>query len=263
MSNKLLQSTKLILFILSAFTFVTSCRSLNPSRMFKAPKEYVYSEYRDTSNYVYKLAQNDRISFQMYTNDGYRMIDLSTLEQSGNLSTNNYSNYLLYFTLDAEGYVKMPVIGKVKLSGKTIREAEIYLQNLYSNDYKKPYIILNVMNNRVFVFNGQGSLGKTVMLLNNNTNLIEVLADAGGINYFGKAYKIKVIRGNLNNPVIYNIDLSKIENVKQAGLIMQSGDIVYVEPQPQYASNILTQISPYITLLSSLVLLFSIINNLK
>ena len=104
------------------------------------------------------------------------------------------------------------------------------LEQKFSQYYIKPFILLTVTNRRVFVFPGDPGSCRVVPLTNNNTTLMEVLASMGGITTNGKAYQIKLIRGDPNNPSVYLIDLSKIDGIKAGHTIIQEGDIIYVTP---------------------------------
>jgi polysaccharide export outer membrane protein len=261
MKKTIVFSKNITLLVVLAVT-LHSCRTLNSSRMFKAPKDYAYVGITDTTKQEYRFSINDRFSFQMYTNDGFRLIDMSSIE-NGASNSQAIQGYNITFLIDGEGMAKMPVIGRVKIAGKTPRETELFLEGIYAKDYKRPFINVVALNKRVFVFNGTGSTGKVVPLLSNNTRLIEVLAEAGGITTTGKAYQIKIIRGDYNKPEVIKIDLSKIETVTQANMIMQNGDIVYVDARPQYIANIATQVVPITALLSSLVTLVALFRLIK
>ncbi len=249
-----------VLFLIASLLY--SCKALNSSRMFKAPRDFNYSTLKDSVKQEYRFGVNDRFSFQMYTNDGFRIIDMSSIEASAS-NSQSIQNYTITFLIDGDGMAKMPVIGRVKIAGKTPRETELFLEDIYSKDYKRPFINIQALNKRVFVFNGTGSTGKAVLLQNNNTRLIEVLAEAGGITSTGKAYQIKIIRGDYTTPEIIKIDLSKIENVAQANIIMQNGDIVYVDARPQYVSTIASQVIPITALLSSVATVIALIRIFK
>ena len=229
--------------------------------MFKTKKDYKFTPIPENVASEFKLSPNDNFTFQMFTNDGFKLVDLTSLE-TGNRANAQTSQQI--YILQPDGYVKLPIVGRVALAGKTIREAELFLEDLYSKDYKKPFVILSVNNKRVFIFPGSGSVARTIYLKNNNTTLIEVISEAGGLTSTGKAFRIKVIRGDLTKePAVYNIDLSKMEGIKYAGMIMQNNDIVYVEPVPMLAQNIVSQVAPYITLLSSVVILLTFYGTIK
>ena len=99
----------------------------------------------------------------------------------------------------------------------------------------------------------------------NNTTLIEALALVGGITGNSRANRVKLIRNNKGNQEVYLIDLSTIEGLNNANTILQSNDIIYVEPNPNYAREILQDISPIlsvITSFTSLLTTYIIINQL-
>jgi hypothetical protein len=116
------------------------------------------------------------------------------------------------------------------------------LQVLYSPYYREPFVQTRVTNNRVIVLGALG--GQVLPLTNDNMNLIEVLALAGGVDgsgsgggggngvyrYGGKTSNIRIIRGDLKNPQIEQIDLSTISGMRRANLQMEPNDIVYIEP---------------------------------
>ena len=125
--------------------------------------------------------------------------------------------------------------------------------------YKDPFVILEVLNKRVYLFTS-GSNAQVVNLPNDNTTLFEVLAQAGGITGVGNAKRIKIIRGDLRDPVVYLIDLSKVESFPSSDLIMQANDIIYIDPVINFAKNITGDIASILSLVSSILLVFNLIN---
>ena len=93
---------------------------------------------------------------------------------------------------------------------------------------------------------------------NDNYTLIEALADAGGVSEFGKSYKIKLLRGELTNPEIYVFNIRSVNDMKNANFILQANDIIYVEARPRYASRVVSEISPYLSLMSSILLVYAL-----
>ena len=140
----------------------------------------------------------------------------------------------------------------------TIREAEKKLEDLYVKYYNNPFVYINVINRRVIVFSSGATKGMVIELKNENYTLIEALAESGGISDMGKAYKIKLIRGDLNNPEVYLFNISKIKDMSKANFLLQSNDIIYVETRPKYASRFMTEVSPYLSLLSTGLIVYSL-----
>ena len=77
-------------------------------------------------------------------------------------------------------------------------------------------------------------------ITNSNTSLLEVIALAGGIRDEGRANSIKLMRKTNNGKrEIYKIDLSTIEGLRSAQMIIQSNDYIYVDFKPRFASSFL------------------------
>lgn len=242
--------------IIFCLPLLFSCRSLNPSIMFKTEKDYPYIKPDSVSAKIiseYKIAPFNDLELNIFSNDGYKLVDITP--GSGAAGVNNS---LIKYSVEADGFVKLPTLGRVQLQGLTIREAEKLLEEKYAAYYNKPFILLKVLNRKVIVFHGSGGSSSIVALNNDNMNLLDALASTSGIAVTGKAYNIKLIRGNLKNPVIYQIDLSTIEGMRQADLQLQANDIIYVEPTRNIAESVLVKISPVIGLLTTIVLTIAI-----
>lgn len=245
---------------LFALIFMFSSCNINPSVMFKVPGNYQYVTDQTIGNVEYRIAPNDIIGFNVYTNDGFKLVDLTTSAVSATSTfSNNPSNDQTQFLVEPDGQIKLPIIGKIKISGLTIRETEKALEQQYATFYNKPFVMVRVLNRRVLVFPGTGGTGTAVPLLNENMNLIEALALAGGLTNTGKAYKIKLIRGDLRNPKVMLIDLSTIEGMQKSNLLLQANDIIYVEPVPRVSQEILLQIAPVVGIITSVALVYSIV----
>jgi len=243
--------------LLIVVLLTSSCsRVLFPDRMFKTDKNYTYSDISNAKVEEYRIAPNDKLSFNLYTNDAEKLID--PIENAQNQMQMNRENMIDYL-VEYDGFVKLPVIGRQKLEGMTLREAEEFLEKEYEKYYNEPFVQLRVINMRVVVFpGGQKSTAKVIPLDNPNTTLIEALAEAGGIND-GKAYNIRIIRAGAENPEIYTINLSKMEYVELASIVLQANDIIYVEPQARYAERVLKQITPYLTIISTALIIYGIV----
>lgn len=230
---------------------LAGCRALNPSVMLKTGKDYKYAQFPPTPPIEYRVAPNDELSINIYTNDGFKLIDLTNMAE---LQTKLGNNTGLKYTIEFDGTVKLPLLGRQKLQGMTLREVETFLEEKYSAYYNKPYALVQVTNRRVIIFPGSEGSAKVVELKSENTTLLEALAMAGGIAGSGKAYQVKLIRGDLKKPDVYLIDLSTIEGMKQADLVLQANDIIYIEPQLRIGRDIMGEIMPYLSFITTIVI---------
>ena len=139
---------------------LVGCRSLNPSIMLQTPKDFKYNTALNQQVLEYKISPNDQLDFKMYTNDGFKIIDLTAL--STDFSTGFSAGF--YYTVEFDGTVRLPILGRILVKGLTIREAESLLEKNYSEIYKGPFVILKVINRRVIVFPGSEAGAKVVVM---------------------------------------------------------------------------------------------------
>jgi polysaccharide export outer membrane protein len=244
-----------LLCLAGILLFLSGCGWLNPSIMLKTGKDYQYSSIPDSTKAAdYRISPNDILEFNIYSNDGFKLVDLTSLNSAN--TGFRFQNGLEYL-VESDGNTKLPILGRTKLSGMTIREAEIALEERYAAFYVRPYVVINVLNKRVIVFPGSPGDAKVIALRNNNTTLIEGLALAGGIADNGKAKMVKLIRQRGNTHDVFLIDLSRIEGIQQGSMVLQANDIIYVEPRRRVANRLLQEAAPIVSLITSAFILYS------
>ncbi len=241
------------LLVFAGFALLLSgCGWLNPNIMLKTGKDFQYTKFPDstTNTKEYRLSPNDLIEFNIYSNDGFKLVDLTS---SGSGNVNFRLQNSLEYLIDPEGFSKLPILGRTKISGYTIKEAQVFLEEKYAAYYIKPFVIIRVINKRVIIFPGNAGSAKVINLSNNNTSLIEVIALAGGITDDGKAKQVKLIRNNTSGTKdVFLIDLSKIEGIKQGSMVVQANDIIYIEPRRRISNKLVQEIAPVVSILSSI-----------
>lgn len=241
----------LVFIIIVGLFSLNSCKTLYPNAILKTPRDFKYNEIKKTVFQEFKIGVHDIISFSLFSNDGFKVIDLNSFisgEKGGGVS----------FIVELDGTIKLPILGRISLLGMTAKEAEIFLEDKFSEFYVKPFVMLKVSNRKVILFPGAEGSAKIVPLPNNSTTLLELLASVGGIPNEGKAYFIKLIRGNLDNPEVYLIDFSTLEGVQKGNMLMQSNDIVYIDARPRIANKLLAEILPYFSLFNTFLIAYTV-----
>lgn len=250
-------STTVLLLLM--VLFLGSC-AINSNLMFKEPKGET-TQNDSIPLYPkedYKISVDDKLSFTLSTNDGKRIIEVL----SGLGETMRIQGQVQEYTVRSTGKAELPVIGQVMVEGLTIAQCEDTLESRFSKEYQNPFVQVKITNQRVIVFPGNGSDAKVIPLMNNNTTLMEAIAQAGGITERGKARSIKVMRRENGKRVVYKIDLSTIEGLKYADMIVQGNDYIYVEPNPELTKGIVQQAAPVLSIFSSALVIFTVFSNL-
>jgi polysaccharide export outer membrane protein len=236
---------------------MTSCN--NRAIMFKTKKNYPFDDFSTiSSSREYKIGLNDMLDIQIVPNKGATLIEGGGTEGSVGPASN--SNKSIISVVEFDGTVKLPMLGRIQINELTIREAELMLEERLKQFYVDPYITIKITNKRIILFPGESGSAKVLTLTNQNTNLLEALASAGGVSVNGKANRIKLIRGDLKNPKVYLIDLSTIEGMKKADMVLQGNDIIYIEGRNDYAQNFVSRLSPYLIILNLGFLYYTFVN---
>ena len=242
-----------------------SCRVINSNALFQIPKniDFAYDSLPLVPNENYKRSRGDRFSFVFSTNKGEKIVlsqsGVSLDNQNNNVFGNQNQQNRITYLIREDGTTELPIIGEISVAGLTIVEFEDTLESLLSKTYLDPYVQINITNQRVVVFPGRGQ-ARVVYLQNTNTSLLEVIALAGGISNDGKAYSIKLMRTikNKSKREVYKVDLSTIDGIKQAEMLVQSNDYIYVDYKPRYAGQVLIELGPWLSLVTTTLAVIAI-----
>ena len=228
--------------------------TVNQDLMFRTDRDFVFDEWSKAKDEAYTLAPNDRLQLQLYSNNGQRLMAMTagSLEdgRTNNLMQNQQRG-LFSYRVEPDGTVDLPEVGSLRLQGLTLEEAEVAIEEAYESEYVAPYAMLQVVNNRVLVFPGEAGQATVITLQNQNTSVIEALAQAGGIRQRGRSKEVKLIRQQGDDNLIYSMDLSTVNGMNEARRIVQANDILYVESNPQVVREVLTDVSPVAQLVTT------------
>ncbi|MBS1613205.1 MAG: polysaccharide biosynthesis/export family protein [Bacteroidetes bacterium] len=243
-----------------------SCRSLYPNQVFRQ-QDYQYFDLAQKEVGQYIMQPGDVFTLRVYSRDGFRLVDVINspgIEKSG-VSNNqtpinqNQTNSFTY-VVDKDGVVKLPVLGFFYVKGYTESELERILAEKYAGLFVDPWVSVKVVNRRVFVFKGSNA---SVLLLDEYPiSLIEAIAKTGGLDADAKAYKIRVIRGDVKNPQVHLVDLSSIEGIRKADLSIQPNDIIVVDRKKRVVSDVLRELSPYLGVVTTVTTLIILVRTI-
>lgn len=232
-----------------------ACGSYHQNVMFRVEEGEEMQQAAERTEKSYVVQKNDQLQVDIYTNNGERIIDpdlrLAETIPSQSLTTKPVVTY----QVDPNGVVKLPMIGEIQVEGLTIRALEEILQKEYARYYSSPLAVVKYLNKRVIVLGAPG--GQVIPLVDENVELAEVLALAEGIDINGKAHNMRVVRGDQ----VYLVDFSTMDGFRKGNMIMEPGDIVYVEPVRKPVSEAVRDYGPLLSILASLLTLIVVVNN--
>jgi polysaccharide export outer membrane protein len=232
---------------------LSSCETINSNRIlfFEEDHPLALDTLQDNSAYA-PIENGDILNISFLPNKGEQKI-IGGAKESSSIVTMDQK-----YLVDPSGEINVPLLGKIKVGGKTEIALQAHLEEELSKLIKQPYVSINIENERLLLFSGRGT-GTVIPLKNKNTSLLEIIALGGGLKENSKSQEIHVLRNVNGVRKTYRFDISSIQNPKGAQMIMRNHDIVVVNYYPRKLQSALKEFNPWLNLTSSGLALISII----
>ncbi len=189
----------------------------------KTPDEFEEPEFSD-----YHLQPRDALFIQISSLD-----DASSnvfAQGAGQPTTlDPYSAYLNSYTIDQEGNIELPVLGKLKVTGKTTLQVSQMIKDSVENILSLPVITVKLVNQYVSVLGEVGIPGHFVYSQNKFT-IFDALSMAGDITPFGNRKQVILTRNEQGKTMRISLDLTKPEILSSKYYYMHPSDMIYVRP---------------------------------
>lgn len=184
---------------------------------------------------------------------------LLTMGNSGGSSTAQ----ILAYTVDEQGDISFPVLGKVSVGGKTRQEVSSYLHDrLIARELiKDPIVTVEYVNLGVNVLGEVNNPGR-INIEKDFFTIVDAITFAGDLTINGQRENVMVFREVDGEDQTYVINLCDRQNVLSSpAYYLQQNDVVYVSPNPKRrreansTGNTFSQPSLWISLASLLTTL--------
>ena len=180
----------------------------------------------------------------------------SSVTGAGGASGNNS------FLVDSSGNIDYPRIGRIKMSGLSIREAKEELALRLKDYLKQPVVEVRIINYRITMLGEIGMPGP-LLAANHKLTIIDAIAAAGGIPLSGRKDNVLIIREEGGKREFAHIDLNSRNVFNSPYFYLHQNDIVYVEPsriRRQEANEFLRFYLPTLTtVLSTAVTVYAVV----
>lgn len=179
-------------------------------------------------------------------------------QQVGQESASGTSRGVSGYTVDSEGNITFPVLGKVRVDGMTREQIAEYLTTQLKEQelIKDPVVTVEFMNLFVSVMGEVNHAGR-IKIDRDNFTILDALSEAGDLTIFGKRERVLVLRQENGKQVVYGVNLCDASQIYSSPVYyLQQNDVVYVEPndtksrQSTVNGNTVRSTSFYISLAS-------------
>jgi polysaccharide export outer membrane protein len=208
----------------------------------------------------YKLKPNDEMYIQINSLDEAAANVFSNTRQDYYLgSIQPYSASLMSYSIDKDGYLLLPVIGKILVRDKTITEVSTILKDSLNHILNQPIVTVKLVTRYVSVLGEVRNPGHFPYAQDKLT-IYDALGLAGDITDYGNRDNVILIRNINGENIRINVDITKSDILASDYYNLRPNDIVYVKPlrnkfwgMRQFPFNIL------LTTLTTAILFYSVL----
>lgn len=176
-----------------------------------------------------------------------------------NVSSTSTATQNTQYTVDTDGCIDFPVLGRLHVAGETVASIKDTLsrQIARSGYIKSPVVRVKLDNFSVTVIGNVGN--KNLVVDGNSINLFQALAQAGGITNRSKIKDVMVVRTENGQRTAYKVNLQSRSVYDSPAFYLRQNDMVYVKPR---GSSLSSEGQTVMTFVGTGLTLASIITNL-
>ncbi len=171
--------------------------------------------------------------------------------------------YMNGFSIDEEGFVEVPKLGKIKIGGLTEDEAKTLVQEKINAYFKEEvYVRLRMAGIRYTTLGEFNSVGVKIIYKNRAT-IFDALATAGETSLLAKRERLFLIRQYGEGVKIHQINLNDRALLSSQFFFIQPNDILYLEPmkirQIGTADNLTSSLALFGGIFASVLLIVNLV----
>lgn len=210
------------LLVLPILLLIVGCAGRSEYELLQSEKQTNNNVHVSDRSIEYRILPQDRLAISLYKDptQGAEVVSTNELGQSMN------QNGIL---VDTAGNISLPLIGKVHVAGMSQTQAADRITARYKKYLNTPSVYLEVMNKRLFVL-GEVNKPGVVEIDKEKMLLFEALASAGDLTDSAIRNEIVILTNTKSGISMRTVDLTNLDTMKYASLMLRPNDIVYVKP---------------------------------
>lgn len=216
--------------------FFTSCANYKDIPYFQNAAEVDLSQ----SAHLYEMTikPKDMLSIFVFSSDAVAAapFNISENAQINNASTRNPQRQpvrLHQYMVDNNGEIDFPIVGKIKLVGMSIPQANEAIKSKIAKYFKdeNDCLVNTYIDNYEVTVLGEVKNPNTFTSRRNKMTVLEALAMAGDMTIYGKRDCVKILREKSDGEYeIHELDMRDANVLNSPYYYLQQRDIVYIEP---------------------------------
>ena len=210
-------------------TLLASCVTTRRTNYLQNPSVLIPSYPKADSVADYRLLVGDELSISVFSLEE----DANTVFNQGRSSTQitqtGSSRGIYTYTIYEDGSIIYPIVGRVPVAGKTLREVSFLLKDelrdqFILNDFS---VKVSLVNNSFSIVTDAGS-GK-YSITRNNMTVFQAIASARDLAEFADRAHVKIVRQTAKGTIIKKFDIRSADILDSEFYYVQPNDVIYVQ----------------------------------
>lgn len=184
----------------------------------------------------YRIQINDILNIRIRVLNQDNVSIFNPISDNENLSANsNQGAYFDGFTVDLQGNIEIPELGKFNVLSLTTKDIEeLIKERLLETEFKEEANIFVTVKLSGLRYTTIGEIGNgQQVVFQERVNIFEAIANAGDISLEGDRTDVLVIRQYPHGQEIHHLDLTDINVMNSPYYYIQPNDMIYVKPLKQ------------------------------
>lgn len=229
----------LVVLIFLSFSSCISYKRLNYFGAESDAEAKIYHEIDKPQDYVIKINDNLYVSI-LTSNPELNAIynpavpsNISMIGGGAGGTGSNYgtpeSQYLNGYMVTKEGFIDLPIIGKIHVDGLTLPEAEEKIKFRAIEFLKEPSVKVKLLSFKVTVL---GEVNRPGIYYNYNVSftVLDAISLANGNTDYSNITKVRVLRQTPAGMIAHRLNMQNYDFLSSEAFYLQPDDIIYVEP---------------------------------
>ena len=229
---------KKILFTLSLLLMLASCSSTKDIAYFQDAQHGTVSTIERKQ---ITLKPEDKISILVNTRNQELTNSLNlpyVSRQIGGSGSYGTSVGISAYTIDKEGYINFPTLGRVHVAGMTRSEVAKKIKGLLDKEGQAKDATVTVeFANLKYAILGEVKNPNSYSIDRDAITILDAISTAGDLTIQGQRTNVQVIRREEDNTErVYKVNLCSLEELQKSPVYyIQQNDVIYVEPNKMRA----------------------------
>ena len=143
------------------------------------------------------------------------------------------------FVIDEDGFLELPLVGKVQLAGNSLQTAESIIKEKMKGYFETPVVRMQLLSFHFTILGEVNNEGRYT-IFDTNPNVFDAITLSGNLNDFADRSRIKIIRTEGQVAKVFYINMLDESLLAQPGFYLQPNDLIIVPPLPARASRMYT-----------------------